>query len=155
MTKTLLAAVLIMLNISAQAAPGRNDGPGSETDADGAPVQPVPKKTDAENWLAEFSAARDKTGDPLFLKNFEKRQTHTRTLRALREQAEKLFGDVVSQYGDCTKAVEAVNGYWQTEIALITDPANNQTIKAGGIVASAWQGGIAYASCLRLIDGLK
>ena len=131
------------------------DNIGVETAAETGIQHPALKKIDAEKWLADFMVARDKTADPLFLKNFEKRQTHTRVLMALREQADKLFGDVVSPYGDCTKAVESVNEYWKTEISLITDPAINQTIKAGIIVNSAWEGGMRFVSCRRLIDALK
>ncbi len=155
MIKTFLALTLILLTIPVLAENNKFDNIGVEVAPEAGQTKPMLKKSEAVQWLKEFSAARDQTSDPLFLKNFEKRQNHTRALMALRDQAEKIFGTVVSQYGDCTKAVEAVNEYWKMEISLITDPSNNQTIKVGSVVTFAWDGGISFASCRRLIEGLK
>lgn len=109
-----------------------------------------PKKADADEWLADFRAARDKTGDALFLNDPVKRPAHTQVLMKLRDRAEVMFGD-----GDCTKAAELVNSYWRSVVSLMISPSSNPHINLSGIVTSSWEGGQSYASCRQLIDGIK
>lgn len=155
MGNLLLSICLCLLFLAQDICAKEFDNIGVELSKESEQTQQVLKKADAMNWLADFIAAKDKTSDALFLKNFEKRQTHTRILMAIRDQAYKLFGNVVSSYGDCTKAIEDVNDYWKMEIALITDPANNQTIKVASLVSMTWDGGGSFISCQQQLKQLR
>ncbi|WP_415880558.1 hypothetical protein [Methylomonas sp. TEB] len=114
----------------------------------------APNKADAETWLNAFTDAQDMTRDGIVLKSNLKREELSELLKSLRAKAETLFGDVVSPFGDCTKSVESVNWYWQTQLSLITDPTNDTDSKALSLVTLAWEGGEYYAICSRMIRAL-
>ncbi|AMK78720.1 MULTISPECIES: hypothetical protein [Methylomonas] len=114
----------------------------------------APSKADAETWLNAFTDAQDMTRDGIVLKSNLKREELSELLKSLRTKAETLFGDVVSPLGDCTKSVESVNWYWQTQISLITDPTTDTDSKALSLVTLAWEGGEYYATCSRMISAL-
>ncbi|TPQ27582.1 hypothetical protein [Methylomonas koyamae] len=115
----------------------------------------APNKADAEKWLNEFSDAQDMTRDGIVLKSSLKREELSELLKSLRAKAENLFGDVISPLGDCTKSVESVNWYWQTQLSLIADPSTDTDIKAISLVTLAWEGGEYYTKCARLINAMQ
>jgi hypothetical protein len=51
-------------------------------------IPTTPQKADAEKWLTDFRAARDKTSDALFLNDANKRSQLTPVLKELRDRAE-------------------------------------------------------------------
>lgn len=114
----------------------------------------APSKADAEAWLNAFTDAQDMTRDGIVLKSNLKREELSELLKSLRTKAETLFGDVISPFGDCTKSVESVNWYWQTQLLLIADPTNDTDSKALSLVTLAWEGGEYYAKCARMINAL-
>ncbi|MFZ4704138.1 MAG: hypothetical protein ACOYMG_29175 [Candidatus Methylumidiphilus sp.] len=144
MKKTILAISLLILIFPVYAGPKA-----------AAPHFVAPKKADAEKWLTDFRAARDKTQDALFLNDEVKRRLHEQVLISLEDRAEKIFGDVFSQYGDCTKAAMSANGYWADVISLMRSPSNHPNMEISSIVAMAWEGGQVYASCREKIDAMK
>ena len=144
MKKTILTISLLIMLTSAYAEPKNSvSSPGT------------PKKADAEKWLTDFRSARDKTQDALFLNDAVKRTAHAFVLTNLEDRAKKLFGDVLDQYGDCTKVAMSVSNYWQNVISLMGTLSNHPHMEISSIVAMAWEGGQVYASCREKIDAIK
>lgn len=116
------------------------------------PASAIPNKADAEKWLANFRAARDKTSDALFVNDAEKRAKLTPVIVELRDRAEKIFSD---DFSVCISAAEYVNGYWMNENFLMMDPNHNTHIQLTGLLTLVWEGGQAYGTCRDLIDTIK
>jgi len=149
--------ILIGVSIAIQAGPRYNDDAIIEIPIDGsepAKTSTNPNKVDADRWLTEFRDARNKTFDGQFLGDYDKRRSHGQVVKDLSDRAEKLFGDIGSQYGNCTQAALNLNSYWWLEANQISDPSQNPT-QIGTIVSMAWNGGEYYTTCRDLIDAIK
>jgi len=115
------------------------------------PCLAAPKKTDAEKWLSDFRAAREKTGDALFLSNPAKRSAHMQTLMKLRDRSEQVFG----QQSDCSSAATGLVGMWGNEIDLARGGSNSPYMEASSLAGLAWESGQSYGNCRNMIDGMK
>lgn len=112
--------------------------------------QAAPKAADAKKWLSDFRSAREKTSDALFLNDRTKSAKHTQVIMALRDRANKVFG----QTSDCTATAEYLVSIWTTEIEIAIG-SSNPNMAASSLTNLAWEAGQNYAICRDTVDSMK
>jgi hypothetical protein len=107
---------------------------------------------------SEIERAFDDNSGKIISMNESTYIQRTRYLSDLSARAKKLFGDVLSDYGECTKAALSAKFVWDELVSLKGDEKNKRIIKVvpkiTGVVMFSHDGGIQYFACRELVDKL-
>lgn len=114
------------------------------------PCYAAQNKAQANDWLDKFETAQANSGDALILNNPAKRRDLMQKIVALRDRAEKLFGES----SECVNAANGLVNTYQDEIELVQG-SRNAHITASGLASSAWAAGEYFDICENKINSIK
>lgn len=115
-----------------------------------APCYAAPTKSQANDWLDKFETAQASSGDALILNNPAKRRELMQKIIAVRDRAEKLFGES----SECTSAANGLVAVYQDEMEL-AQGSRNAHMTASGLASAAWAAGEYFDACENKIDSIK
>lgn len=115
-----------------------------------APCHAATSRAQANEWLDKFETAKANSSDALILNNPAKRRDLMQKVVALRDRAEKLFGES----SECASAANGLVNMYQDEVELVQG-ARNAHITASGLANSAWTAGEYFDICENKINSIK
>ena len=114
------------------------------------PCYAATNKAQANDWLDKFETVQTNSGDALVLNDSVKRRNLMQQIMALRDRAEKLFGES----SECANAANSLVNIYLDEIELARG-SKNPHITASSLASSAWAAGEYFNICESKIESIK